>query len=94
MRVLFVIALLVLAVLQHTFWFGPNGYFALHQYAHEIELQQDFNRTIAERNHELRREISELRADRGRIEAIARKDLGMIREGEQFYLVVPATIND
>lgn len=89
MRVLFVISLFILGVFQHTFWFGPNGYFALRQHTQEIQLQLEFNRSLLERNRELRQEIAELRANRERIEEIARHDLGMVGKGEVFYLVVP-----
>ena len=89
MRVLFVISLFILGVFQYTFWFGPNGYFTLQQHSQEIQLQIEFNRALLERNRELRQEIAELRANRERIEEIARRDLGMVAEGETFYLVVP-----
>ncbi len=87
MRVLFCIALFILGAFQYTYWFGPNGYFALQQLHYEIELQREFNLSILERNLGLRKEISELRSNRDRIEEIARRELGMIAEDEVFYLI-------
>ena len=88
MRILFCIALFILGAFQYTFWFGPNGYFALQQLAYEIELQQELNLKILQRNLDLREEIAELRSSHTLIEEIARRDLGMIARGETFYLVV------
>lgn len=91
MRILFCIALIILGAFQYTFWFGPNGYFALQQLAYEIELQQELNLKILQRNLELREEIAELRSSHTLIEEIARRDLGMIASGETFYLVVDSS---
>ena len=91
MRILFCIALFILGAFQYTFWFGPNGYFALQQLAYEIELQQGLNLKILRRNLELREEIVALRSSHSLIEEIARRDLGMIAPGETFYLVVDPT---
>lgn len=91
MRILFCIALFILGAFQYTFWFGPNGYFALQQLAYEIELQQELNLSILQRNLELREEIAALRSSHTLIEKIARRDLGMIAPGETFYLVVDST---
>ncbi len=91
MRILFCIALFILGAFQYTFWFGPNGFFALQQLAYEIEAQQELNLSILQRNLELREEIAELRSSHTLIEEIARRDLGMIAPGETFYLVVDAS---
>lgn len=91
MRILFCIALFILGAFQHTFWFGPNGYFALQQLAYEIEAQQELNLSILQANLELREEIAKLRSSHTLIEEIARRDLGMIAPGETFYLVVDST---
>ncbi|MXZ56468.1 MAG: cell division protein FtsB [Gammaproteobacteria bacterium] len=91
MRILFCIALFILGAFQYTFWFGPNGYFALQQLAYEIEAQQELNLSILQANLELREEIAELRSSHMLIEEIARRDLGMIAPGETFYLVVDST---
>lgn len=91
MRILFCIALFILGAFQYTFWFGPNGYFALQQLAYEIEAQRELNLSILQANLELREEIAELRSSHKLIEEIARRDLGMIAPGETFYLVVDST---
>ena len=91
MRILFCIALFILGAFQYTFWFGPNGYFALQQLAYEIEAQQELNLSILQANLELREEIAKLRSSHTLIEEIARRDLGMIAPGETFYLVVDST---
>ena len=94
MRSLFCIALFILGAFQYTFWFGPNGYFALKQLAFEIESLQERNLKTLQRNLELRAEIAELRFSHALIEEIARRDLGMIASGETFYLVVNSSDKD
>lgn len=54
----------------------------------ELKHQQEFNLEVMRRNQELREEIKSLRTSPDRIEEIARTQLGMIAEGETFYLVV------
>ncbi len=88
MRVLTLVTLLILAFFQYTYWFGASGHFALRQLEQELEHQQAFNREILKRNQMLRVEIEQLRTSRDRIELLARRQLGMIAEGETFYLVV------
>lgn len=88
MRVLCLVALLVLVAFQCTYWFGPSGYFATRQLDAELKHQQAFNLEVMRRNQELREEIRLLRTSPDRIEEIARTQLGMIAEGETFYLVV------
>lgn len=88
MRVLCLVALLILGAFQCTYWLGPSGHFAMRQLRVELEAQQEFNQSILERNRDLRAEIARLRTSRDLIEEIARTQLGMIAEGETFYLVI------
>ena len=88
MRVLCLVALLVLVAFQSTYWFGPSGYFATRQLDAELKHQREFNLEVMRRNQELREEIKRLRTSPDRIEEIARTQLGMIAEGETFYLEV------
>jgi cell division protein FtsB len=47
------------------------------------------NRTLEQRNRELQAEVEDLRQGLDAVEERARSELGMIKEGEAFYQVVP-----
>jgi cell division protein FtsB len=53
-----------------------------------IDSQSEENQRLKLRNQQLEREIDELKSGTESIEEKARTDLGMIKEGEEFYLIV------
>jgi cell division protein FtsB len=53
-----------------------------------INSQSEENQRLKLRNQQLEREIEELKSGTESIEEKARTDLGMIKEGEEFYLIV------
>ena len=83
----FSLALLVVA-LQLRLWIGQGS--ITEQIALEKELTQ-FRETNAElraRNERLVVEVEEFRSGLDSVEEMAREELGMIRQGEIFYVVV------
>jgi|TARA_B100001094_G_C17433170_1_gene440095 cell division protein FtsB len=54
----------------------------------ELAVQQDFNEKLKERNRFLEVEVVDLKTGTEAIEERARFELGMIGEGETFYLMV------
>jgi cell division protein FtsB len=54
----------------------------------ELAVQQDFNEKLKERNRLLEVEVIDLKTGTEAIEERARFELGMIGEGETFYLMV------
>jgi cell division protein FtsB len=54
----------------------------------ELAVQQDFNEKLKERNRFLEVEVVDLKTGTEAIEEKARFELGMIGEGETFYLMV------
>jgi cell division protein FtsB len=54
-----------------------------------VEEQVKENETLAQRNRELQAEVEDLRQGLGAVEERARSELGLIRENEEFYQVVP-----
>lgn len=80
---------LLLLVSQYRLWFADEGSMAeLHRLEQEIERQQAFNRELEERNARLEQEVIELQQGLETVEERARRDLGMIRDGETYYQVV------
>jgi cell division protein FtsB len=88
-KVLVVILIALLALLQYRLWFGPGGYTDINQLEQRLELQQQENASMLNRNDELRAEVEDLRERLDAVEERARSELGLIREGEEFYQVVP-----
>ena len=89
MRVLLVILLLVLILLQMKMWFGEGGFRDVRRLEQRVEEQARENETLAQRNRELQAEVEDLRQGLEAIEERARSELGMIKEDEEFYQVVP-----
>jgi cell division protein FtsB len=93
MRALLAILLLILVLLQLRMWFGEGGYRDVQRLAQRVEEQAQENETLAQRNRELQAEVEDLRQGLEAIEERARSELGMIKENEEFYQVVPSTEN-
>ena len=55
---------------------------------HKVESQQQDNEVLRERNKVLANEVDNLKEGLDSVEERARTDLGMIKEGETFYMVV------
>jgi cell division protein FtsB len=91
MRVLLAILLVILVLLQLKMWFGEGGYRDVQRLAERVEEQARENEALAQRNRELQAEVEDLRQGLDAIEERARSELGMIKEDEEFYQVVPET---
>jgi cell division protein FtsB len=89
MRVLLAILLAVLVALQLKLWFGEGGYRDVQRLAQRVEEQARENEALALRNRELQAEVEDLRQGLDAIEERARSELGLIKENEEFYQVVP-----
>ena len=77
----------LLGVLLYRFWFGESGWFAVRELAKDVAAQERHTDELAERNRILTAEVLALKSGIDAVEARARTDLGMIAEGETFYLV-------
>ena len=90
MRALILFLLLTLIVLQGLLWFGSGGYRDVQRLEQRVEEQRVENEALDQRNRELQAEVEDLRERLDAIEERARSELGLIREDEEFYQVVPA----
>jgi cell division protein FtsB len=82
------VLLLLLAWLQYRLW-GPGG--SLDEVARlrqAIEVQQQEKAALEERNRTLEAEVQDLKQGSDAIEERARSELGMIKQGETFYLLI------
>ena len=94
MRSLLAILLLVLIALQLKMWFGEGGYRDVKRLAVRVEEQARENDVLALRNRELQAEVEDLRQGLQAVEERARSELGMVKENEEFYQVVPVEKRD
>ena len=94
MRSLLAILLLVLIALQVKMWFGEGGYRDVKRLTLRVEEQVANNEALAQRNRELQAEVEDLRQGLHAVEERARSELGMVKENEEFYQVVPALKRD
>ncbi len=67
-----------------TFW-GDKGIFHLLRFKKELSRIKENNAKIEEENRRLKEEVRRLKYEKRYIEEIARKELGMVKEGEIIY---------
>lgn len=89
LRLLFGVLLLFLIVLQYRLWVGQGSLAEVSQLRAKIEQQELRLQQMHERNDKLSAEVSDLKNGLEAVEARARSELGMIKEGEIFYQVLP-----
>ena len=90
MRTITVILLTFCILLQYRLWFGKNSvpdYIALKD---EIARQNIDNEKLKQRNKLLYADTDDLKLGVEAIEERARNELGMIKEGETFFRIIPA----
>ncbi len=85
---------LLLIVLQLQLWFGSHGVFQLWSLRNNIEREQQKNTQLIARNERLHAEVEELKSGKEALEERARSQLGLIKEGEKFYRVIPEKETD
>jgi len=66
-------------------FFGDQGIFHLIRLQKELARIKEANMKIEEENRKLKQEVRRLQHDKRYIEEIARKELGMVKEGEIVY---------
>lgn len=87
-RLVLMVALLALGYLQYRLWFADGGVVHVRQLQAHVNERQAFNEQLLARNAALQAEVDDLRSGVAAIEGRARTDLGMVKPGETFYLLV------
>jgi cell division protein FtsB len=85
MRIILIALLVLLVLLQVQLWRQFSEVKTLREL---VEEQQAENEELAKRNEALAAEVEDLRAGLEAIEERARSELGLIRKGEDFFLIV------
>ncbi len=87
MKWLVVVCIAILCWLQYGLWFGQSGYFAQQRLHSQLDQQLQKADVLRQRNKILMAEVMALKEDNSVLEARARRDLGMVKAGEIFYLI-------
>jgi len=82
------ILILLLVLLQQRLWAGKNSWPDYLQLKQDIAVQIDANRVLERKNELQYKEISDLKNGLDAIEERARNQLGLIKNGEDFYRFV------
>ncbi|NDY96119.1 cell division protein FtsB [Wenzhouxiangella limi] len=92
MRILILVLIVLLAAVQLRFWQELSQ---VQELQAQLEQQQENNARLQARNDALAAEVDDLRRGQAAIEERARSELGLIRSGEEFFLVVdPETVEE
>lgn len=87
MRLVTIVLIILFLLLQVDIWIKKDGYKRKVELAEMIEIQTEANKEMTIRNNQLQQEIIDLKTGTEAIEAKARTEMGMIKEGEEFYLI-------
>ena len=78
----------LLILLQYRLWFADGSLAERQRLQQQVKSAERENALLRERNDALSREVLELQSGNAVVEARAREELGLIREGEIFYRFV------
>lgn len=93
MRWLQLSLLFIVIVLQYRLWFGENSWQDVQRLDEEIARQQaEIDRREA-RNLALRARVDDLKSGLDAVEELARSNLGLVKEGEIFYVIPTEDLN-
>ena len=84
-----ILVLLLFLVFGFFTFFGDKGIIHLLSLQQEWSRIKEANAKIEEENRKLREEVKRLQYEKRYIEEIARKELGMVKEGEVIYQFEP-----
>lgn len=87
-RIFVGILILVIVSLQARLWTGQGSLAHVSGLQEEVELRAAANESKQQRNEILKAEIKDLREGLEAVEDIARSELGLIKKGETFFLLV------
>ncbi|WP_024460509.1 cell division protein FtsB [Marinimicrobium sp. LS-A18] len=88
MKILLAILIVLLTALQYRLWIAEGSWADVTRLDRDIRAQELANERLKARNRRLAVEVDELKEGLDSIEERAREDLGMIRDGETFFMVV------
>lgn len=88
MRWMLILLTCLLIGLQARLWLGQGSWAEVATLGREIDEQQQENKRLSERNAHLLSEVNALKHGLDGVEQRARSELGLIKEGETYYLLL------
>ena len=88
MKAIIAILVMLLALLQYKLWVGDGSLSEVWQLKQKIVAQETENQALRLRNQQLEADVRDLKEGLDAAEERAREELGMVKRGEVFYLVV------
>ncbi len=88
-RRVLVVTLILVFILALVTFFGDQGILHLLQLKKELNRIKEANLQLEKENEGLKEEVRRLKQEKKYIEEIARKELGMVKEGEIIYQFEP-----
>jgi len=88
-RALIGLLLVLMLVLQYRLWVGQGSLAEVSALKRDMAEQKVDIERLKSRNQALRAEVDGLKRGLDAVEALARSELGMIRDGETFYQTPP-----
>ena len=82
------VLLLVIIGLQTRLWIGQGSFAHVNGLEEAVEQRAAENESTRQRNAILKAEVKDLKQGLDAVENIARSELGLIKEGETFFLLV------
>ncbi|MEI6896993.1 MAG: cell division protein FtsB [Psychromonas sp.] len=89
MRLFVVLLLFVFALEQYHLWWGKNGIQDHQLLQNEVALAKRDNAKLSIRNKMMFYEIDDLKLGLEAVEERARNELGLVKEGETFFRIIP-----
>ncbi len=87
-KTIFIILLILIGFLQFRLWKGEGSVQDVYRLKLLIHSQNKEIELLSDRNQRLDAEVQALKVNPNAFEERARSELGMIKEGETFYVVV------
>lgn len=94
MKFLLLALITLLLFLQYRFWIAEGSYLDVVKLNQQIAQQQQENQVLRERNRVLNAEVDSLKKGNDTLEERARSNMGMVKEGETFFLFLKERKND
>jgi cell division protein FtsB len=85
LQLIFALLLMVLLALQYRLWVGEGSLAEVSTLKRQLAAQREALSDLQERNATLQAEVDDLKQGVAAIEARARSELGLIREGETYF---------
>jgi cell division protein FtsB len=82
------VLVIILVLLQVRLWTGEGSLSDIQRLESNIAAQTSANALLAQRNESLLQEVSDLKTGLDSVEEHARSELGLIKQGETYYLLV------